>query len=98
MLTLLAEGKDKEALELAEKIVPSSTSVGPYYDMAMAMVYAKNGRIPESREAWYRLVEGYGRSKDEKPQALLRRLILNPALADRAFLLLSGTGVITEQR
>ncbi|NRD88208.1 hypothetical protein C8024_00195 [Sphingopyxis sp. BSNA05] len=41
MLTLMAEGKDRQALEVAERIIPSSTGVGPYYDIAMAMVYAK---------------------------------------------------------
>lgn len=96
VLTLLAEGKDKAALEFAEKIVPSSTVVGPYYDIAMAMVYAKNDRIAESRASWNRLVTAYGSEKEESPEALLRRLILNPSLANRAFQLLSGTGVITE--
>ena len=96
VLTLLAEGKNREALEIAEKIVPSSTGVGPYYDIAMAMVYAKNGMIAKSRQSWNRLVAGYGRGGEESPRALLRRLILNPALADRAYLLLSRTGVIVE--
>ncbi len=95
VLTLLAEGKDKEALTLAEKIVPSSTGVGPYYDVAMAMVYAKNDRIAESRVSWDRLVAAYGSGRDESPQKLLRRLIVNPSLADRAYKLLSGKGVIT---
>ncbi len=96
VLTLLAEGKNEEALEFAEKIIPSSTGVGPYYDIAMAMVYAKNGRIAESRASWDRLVAAYGNEQEESPEALLRRLILNPSLADRAFQLLSRTGVITE--
>ncbi len=95
VLTLLAEGKDKEALTLAEKIIPSSTGVGPYYDVAMAMVYAKNDRIAESRVSWDRLVAAYGSGRDESPQKLLRRLIVNPSLADRAYTLLSGKGVIT---
>ncbi len=95
VLTLLAEGKDKEALEFAEKIVPSSTGVGPYYDIAMAMVYAKNGRIEDSRASWDRLVTAYGSEKDESQEQLLRRLITNPLLADRAFQLLVRTGVIT---
>jgi len=96
VLTLLAEGRDKEALEFAEKIVPSSTGVGPYYDIAMAMVYAKNGRIPESRASWDRLVATYGSEKDETQEQLLRRLITNPLLADRALKLLQGTGVISD--
>ncbi len=96
VFTLLAEGKDEEALEFAEKIVPSSTGVGPYYDIAMAMVYAKNGRIAESRASWNRLVAAYGSEQEESPEALLERLILNPSLASRAFQLLSRTGVITE--
>lgn len=98
MFTLLAEGKDKEALDFAEKIMPSSTGVGPYYDiaMAMAMVYAKNGRIKESRAAWDRLVAAYGSQAAESPKQLLDRLILNPLLANRAFLLLSVTGVIAK--
>lgn len=96
VLTLLAEGKDKEALIFAEKIIPSSTGVGPYYDIAMAMVYAKNGRIAESRASWDRLVAVYGTEKEESPQELLGRLIINPSLADRAFQLLSRAGVITE--
>jgi len=93
---LLAEGKDKEALECAESIMPSSNSVGPYYDVAMAMVYAKNGRIEDSRAAWDRLVAAYGSKTGESPREFLDRLILNPSLANRAFLLLSITGVITE--
>ena len=95
MLTLLVEGKDQEALEFAERIVPSSTGVGPYYDIAMAMVYAKNGRIEDSRASWDRLVTAYGSEKDESQEQLLRRLITNPLLADRAFQLLVRTGVIT---
>jgi tetratricopeptide (TPR) repeat protein len=95
VLTLLVEGKDKEALEFAERIVPSSTGVGPYYDIAMAMVYAKNGRIEDSRASWDRLVTTYGSEKDESQEQLLRRLITNPMLADRAFQLLVRTGVIT---
>jgi tetratricopeptide (TPR) repeat protein len=96
VFTLLAEGKDKEALDIAEKIMPSSTGVGPYYDIAMAMVYAKNGRIKESRAAWDRLVAAYGSETEESPKQLLDRLILNPLLANRAFLLLSVTGVIVK--
>ncbi|MGB5723933.1 MAG: hypothetical protein WBM39_05915 [Parasphingorhabdus sp.] len=96
VFTLLAEGKNEEALEFAEKIIPSSTGVGPYYDIAMAMVYAKNGRISQSRASWERLVAAYGSDKGESPEALLRRLILNPSLANRAFVLLSRTGVIGE--
>ena len=96
VFTLLAEGKNEEALEFAEKIIPSSTGVGPYYDIAMAMVYAKNGRISESRASWDRLVAAYGSEKAESPEALLRRLIINPSLANRALVLLSRTGVITE--
>ena len=96
VLTLLAEGKDKEALIFAEKIIPSSTGVGPYYDIAMAMVYARNGRIAESRVSWDRLVAAYGSQKEESPEALLGRLIINPSLANRAYQLLSRTGVITE--
>ena len=95
VLTLLAEGKDKQALEYAEKIVPSSTGVGPYYDIAMAMVYAKNGRIEDSRQYWDRLVIAYGIEKDESPEQLIRRLITNPMLADRAFQLLRRTGVFS---
>ena len=95
VLTLMAEGKDKEALILAEKIIPSSTGVGPYYDVAMAMVYAKNGRIAESRVSWDRLVAAYGSGRNESPQELLARLIVSPALADRAYKLLSSAGVIT---
>lgn len=95
VLTLLVESKDKEALEFAERIVPSSTGVGPYYDIAMAMVYAKNGRIEDSRASWDRLVTAYGSEKDESQEQLLRRLITNPLLADRAFQLLVRTGVIT---
>jgi len=94
-LTLLAEGKDKQALEFAEKIVPSSTGVGPYYDITMAMVYAKNGRIEDSRRSWDQLVATYGSDKDESQEQLLRRLITNPALAERAFQLLVGAGVIS---
>ena len=94
VLTLLAEGKDKQALEYAEKIVPSSTSVGPYYDITMAMVYAKNGRIEDSRKSWGRLVATYGAEKDESPEQLIRRLITNPLLAERAVQLLRRTGVI----
>ncbi|WP_417592959.1 tetratricopeptide repeat protein [Parasphingorhabdus sp.] len=96
VLTLLSEGKNKEALAYAEKIIPSSTGVGPYYDLAMAMVYAKNGRIPESRLSWKQLVSAYGSEKEESPEELLGRLITNPALADRAFQLLSTAGVFTE--
>ncbi len=96
VLTLLSEGKDKEALAYAEKIIPSSTGVGPYYDLAMAMVYAKNGRIPESRISWDKLVAAYGSEEEESPDELLGRLITSPALAHRALLLLSSTGVITE--
>ena len=95
MLTLLAEGEDKQALEFAEKIVPSSTGVGPYYDIAMAMVYAKNGRIEDSRVSWNRLVAEYGTENDESHEQLIRRLITNPLLADRAFQLLLNTGVIS---
>ena len=98
MLTLLAEGKNKEALVFAEKIVPSSTGVGPYYDIAMAMVYAKNNRIADSRASWDRLVAAYGNEKDKNPEQLLRRLIINPLLADRAFQLLLQTGVISGDR
>ncbi|AMO71038.1 tetratricopeptide repeat protein [Sphingorhabdus sp. M41] len=95
VLTLLSEGKDKEALEIAEKIVPSSTGVGPYYDIAMAMVYAKNGRIEDSRESWDKLVAAYG-SENESQEQLIKRLIINPGLANRAFMLLSISGVISE--
>jgi hypothetical protein len=95
VLTLLAEGEDKQALEFAEKIVPSSTGVGPYYDIAMAMVYAKNGRIEDSRVSWNRLVAEYGTENDESHEQLIRRLITNPLLADRAFQLLLNTGVIS---
>lgn len=95
VLTLLAEGKDKQALEFAEKIVPSSTGVGPYYDITMAMVYAKNGRIEDSRESWDQLVTTYGSDQDESQEQLLRRLITNPVLAERAFQLLVRTGVIS---
>ena len=98
VLTLLAEGKNKEALVFAEKIVPSSTGVGPYYDIAMAMVYAKNNRIADSRASWDRLVAAYGNEKDKNPEQLLRRLIINPLLADRAFQLLLQTGVISGDR
>ena len=94
VLTLLAEGKDKQALEFAEKIVPSSTGVGPYYDIAMAMVYAKNGRIEDSRASWNRLVAAYGSDRDENQEQMIRRLITNPVLADRAFQLLRRSGVI----
>ena len=93
-LTLLAEGKDREALEFAEKIVPSSTVVGPYYEMTMAMVYAKNGEIEKSRASWDRLVADYGKDTDESHEQMLRRLITNPLLADRAIDLLKGKGVI----
>ncbi len=93
VLTLLQEGKDKEALEFAEKIVPSSTGVGPYYDIAMALVYAKNGKIAESRASWNRLLAAYGDENDENPEQLLSRLIINPGLAGRTFQLLSQTGV-----
>jgi hypothetical protein len=96
VLTLLAEGKDAEALTLAEKIVPTSTGVGPYYDIAMAMVYAKNGRIEDSRRSWDRLVENYGSEKDESQAQLLERLITNPELANRALKILLQTGVISE--
>ena len=96
VFTLLAEGKNEEALEFAEKIMPPSTGVGPYYDIAMSMVYAKNGRVKESRAAWNRLVAAYGNKNGESPKELLDRLILNPSLANRAFVLLSVTGVITE--
>ena len=95
VLTLLAEGKDKEALAFAEKIVPSSTGVGPYYDIAMAMVYAKNDRIKDSRHSWDRLVAAYGNDKDESQQELIRRLITNPLLAERAYQLLLQKGVIS---
>ena len=94
VLTLLVEGKDKEALEFAEKIVPSSTGVGPYYDIAMAMVYAKNGRIKDARVSWDRLVAAYGNDTGESEAELLRRLVINPLLAERAFQLLAKTGVI----
>ena len=94
VLTLPAEGKDKEALAFAEKIVPSSTGVGPYYDIAMAMVYAKNDRIKDSRHSWDRLVAAYGNDKDESQQELIRRLITNPLLAERAYQLLLQKGVI----
>jgi tetratricopeptide (TPR) repeat protein len=97
VLTLLAEGKDKQALEFAQKIIPSSTGIGPYYDMTMAMVYAKNGRIAESRASWERLVEAYGSEQEESPRALLSRLIINPSLANRAIQLLTQTGVIPPQ-
>ncbi|WP_373491712.1 hypothetical protein [Parasphingorhabdus sp.] len=94
VLTLLAEGKDKAALEAAEKIVPSSTGAGPYYDVAMAMVYAKNGRIEDSRASWDRLVAAYGNDKVESDEQLIRRLVPNPLLAERAIQLLSRTKVI----
>ncbi|PHR20474.1 MAG: hypothetical protein COA41_04730 [Sphingopyxis sp.] len=95
-LTLLAEGKDAEALEFAEKIVPSSTVVGPYYEMTMAMVYAKNGQISKSRAAWDRLVAAYGDDSDESHDQMLRRIITNPLLANRAIDLLKSKGVIKE--
>ncbi len=95
VLTLLAEGKDKEALIFAEQIVPSSTGVGPYYDIAMAMVYAKNDRIEDSRASWDRLVAAYGSDRDESQEQLIRRLITNPLLAERAFQVLLQKGVIS---
>ncbi|WP_321325172.1 hypothetical protein [uncultured Parasphingorhabdus sp.] len=96
VLMLLAEGKDAQALEVAEKIVPSSTGVGPFYDVAMAMVYAKNGRIEDSRASWDRLVATYGNDSDESQEQLLKRLITNPVLAERAFQVLVQTGVINK--
>ncbi|MEH6791769.1 tetratricopeptide repeat protein [Parasphingorhabdus sp.] len=94
VFTLLAEGKNREALELAEKIVPSSTSAGPYYDIAMTMVYAKNGRVEDSRASWDRLVAAYGKKDSESPQQFIGRLIINPLLAQRAYTLLSQSGVV----
>jgi len=95
VLTLLAEGKDQEALAFAEQIVPSSTGVGPYYDIAMAMVYAKNDRIEDSRLSWNRLVAAYGNDGNESQEELIRRLIPNPLLAERALKLLRQKGVIS---
>ncbi|WP_417622543.1 tetratricopeptide repeat protein [Parasphingorhabdus sp.] len=98
VLSLLEEGKNREALEFAEKIVPSSTGVGPYYDIAMAAVYASNSRNEESQTSWDRLVELYGKENDESAEQLLNRLIINPDLADRVFVLLSQTGVISDEQ
>lgn len=94
VMTLLQQGKDKEALTFAEKIVPSSTGVGPYYDIAMALAYARNGKIAESRTSWNRLLATYGEENDESPEQMINRLIINPDLAGRTFQLLSQTGVI----
>ncbi|WP_430428679.1 tetratricopeptide repeat protein [Parasphingorhabdus sp.] len=96
VFTLVAEGKDREALLFAEKIVPSSTGVGPYYDLAMAMVYAKNGEIDKSRESWRRLKKSYGNGEDEKVEELLSRVIVNDALVQRATSLLRSAGVVTD--
>ena len=65
-----------------------------YYDLTMAMVYAKNGRVKESRLSWDRLVAAYGNEKDENPEQLIRRLITNPLLAERAVQLLRHTGIV----
>lgn len=96
VFTLVAEGKDREALLFAEKIVPSSTGVGPYYDLAMAMVYAKNGEIDKSRESWRKLKISYGNGEDEKVEELLSRVIVNEALVQRATVLLRSAGVVTD--
>ncbi|MEO9600211.1 hypothetical protein [Parasphingorhabdus sp.] len=84
VLALLTEDKKQEALQLAEKIIPSSTGIGPYYDITMAMVYAENGRMEEAQQSWDRLVENYGNEKDESPEQLIRRVIMNPALINQA--------------
>jgi len=96
VLTLMAEGKNEQALEYAEQIVPSSTAAGPYYDITMAMVYARNGRTQDARTSWRQLVATYGTDQDENPEQLLKRLITNPMLAERALQQLVKSGLITE--
>ncbi|QJB70398.1 tetratricopeptide repeat protein [Parasphingorhabdus halotolerans] len=94
-LTLLEKGKKSEALDVAERIVPSNVGVGPYYDMTMAMVYAANGMIPQSKEAWNNLMEKYATDDALDPEELLFNVMNNRTVAKRAIALLRKSRVIS---
>jgi len=90
----MEQGKNKEALKVAESIVPPAGRTEPYYDLAMAMVYAEDGQLMESAKAWERLEKTYGKSGSETPEQILGAFITSKPLINRGLDLLKKKKVV----
>lgn len=90
----MEQGKFDEALEMAEAIVPPVGRVEPYYDLAMAMVYAHDGQRSKAREAWKRLEQSYSQQGAQTPEQILGMFITSKPVIKKRLSLLRSKKVV----
>lgn len=90
----MEQEKFDEALEVAEAIVPPVGRVEPYYDLAMAMVYAHDGQRGKAKEAWKRLEQSYSQQGLQTPEQILGMFITSKPVIKKRLSLLRSKKVV----
>lgn len=90
---LSQRGEQEEAQSVLDQM-PSPSNMEPQYLMVRSIVLARQGRVPEARALWRRLLEYTRQPADATPEKVLSRFIITPAVIQRASAALRDSGVV----
>jgi hypothetical protein len=90
-----SQGGDQNAAMAILDRIPSTSTREPQFVMVRAIVLARQGRLPEARALWRRLVAYTKQPKGASPEKVLQQFVISPVVITRSAAALRDSGVVT---
>ena len=87
------EGDQDAAMAILDR-VPSTSAREPQFLMVRAIVLARQGKLPEARALWARLLAYTKQAANAPPEKVLQQFIITPAVIQRSSAALRESGVV----
>lgn len=90
-----SQGGDQDAAMAILDRVPSTSTREPQFVMVRAIVLARQGKLPEARALWARLLAYTKQPAGAPPEKVLQQFIITPIVIQRSSAALRETGIVT---
>lgn len=91
---LSQRGEQDQAVEILDRM-PSPSNLEPQYMVVRSVVLARQGKLPEARAMWSRLLVRLNQPADAPPEQVLRRFMITPGVIERAAAAVRDSGVLS---
>lgn len=89
-----SQGGDQDAAMAILDRVPSASAREPQFLMVRAIVLARQGKLPEARALWGRLLAYTHQPPNAAPEQVLRQFVITPIVIERSSAALRESGVV----
>lgn len=91
---LSQRGEQGRAIEILDRM-PSPSNMEPQYMVVRSVVLARQGRLPEARAVWRRLLVHLRQPEDASPEHVLRQFMITPGVIEKAATAVRDSGIAT---